>query len=137
MTCDPYILPSKIKRKAKEVHWLYFIRHWHRYWNCMIDLSQILREEMSRDFSKIATLIWDLMILYNSSREKCSIQVPSKYLDLKRLDKCNTKHKCFYPSIELRFWLTLNQESLTSYVLTMTLILAKSLTTDPYNWWPL
>ena len=45
-----------------------------------------------------------------------------------------TKHKCFYPLIEWRLLLTLIKESLTSYVLPLTLILAKSLTTDPYNW---
>ena len=37
---------------------------------------------------QIATLIWDLMVLYDNSREKCSVQfynvqVPSKYIDLK------------------------------------------------------
>ena len=44
-----------------------------------------------------------------------------------------TKHMCFYPLIELRLLLTLIQESLTSYALSLNLILTKSLTTDPYN----
>ena len=44
------------------------------------------------------------------------------------------KRQRFYPLMELKLLLTLIQESLTSYVLSLTLILAKSLTTDPYNW---
>ena len=39
--------------------------------------------------------------------------------------------------MELMILLTLIPESLTSFLLKLTLILAKSLTTDPYNWWPL
>ena len=49
---------------------------------------------------------------------------------------CNTKQateKCCF-LMELKILLTLIPKSLTSYLLKLTLILAKSLTTDPYNW---
>ena len=52
----------------------------------------------------------------------------------------NTKQarqKCCSAFDGMKILLTLIPESLTSYLLKLTLVLAKSLTTDPCNWWPL
>ena len=49
-------------------------------------------------------------------------------------DMKQAREKCCLAFDGMKILLTLIPESLTSYLLTVTLILIKSLTTDPYNW---
>jgi len=67
--------PEKLKERLK------------KYIDCiLLGIGIVAETEKLAEISpraEIAALIWDLMVLYDNSREKCSIQVPSKYIDLK------------------------------------------------------